>query len=256
VTHQRDAYLRTYFHLGTGLSDRIIASSEWARRSLPPRLRRRAAVVHDPVKLPPPAPSPVGRRPRIGVAGRGTPEKGHDLLVEAALAVADRFDFEVEVWGLEESGTGADFTRLVRKRVGTAAPAVQARFRFQPFRSDMDNFYTAVDVVVVPSRVAEGFGLTAAEAMAWGRPVVVAGHGGLQEIVTHEKTGLVFEPHDWRSLRDQLERLLTDVDLRCRLGLAGRAEVAARFSPSGQADLVEAVYRQALGTPGPVAFGR
>ena len=49
-----------------------------------------------------------------------------------------------------------------------------------------------MDVVVVPSRF-EGFGLTAAEAMAMGKPVVASNVFGLKEVITDNKTGILFE---------------------------------------------------------------
>ena len=84
------------------------------------------------------------------------------------------------------------------------------------------------------------------EAMSWEKPVLVAGHGGLIEIVEDSRTGLTFRPGDWQSLGEQLERLLRDEDLRRRLGKAGRAEVERRFSAPRHADAVEAVYRKVL----------
>ena len=48
-----------------------------------------------------------------------------------------------------------------------------------------------MDIVVVPSRF-EGFGLTAAEAMAMGKPVVASDTSGLKEVVINDETGILF----------------------------------------------------------------
>lgn len=66
-----------------------------------------------------------------------------------------------------------------------------------------------MDIVVVPSRF-EGFGLTAAEAMAMGKPVVASDTFGLKELIDHEKTGLVFENENETQLTAQLLRFLTE----------------------------------------------
>ena len=62
--------------------------------------------------------------------------------------------------------------------------------------------------------------MACAEAMAHGKPVVASAVGGLLDLVTHERTGLLVAPGDVNGLRAALERLLADRDLRRRLGEA------------------------------------
>jgi glycosyltransferase involved in cell wall biosynthesis len=240
VGHQRDSYRRDYFNLGTALSDHIIAVSESVLATLPPRLRGRATVIHDAVTLPPPAAlrPPVAAPLQVGMAGRCVPEKGQDLFIEAAISLLDLCELDVHLWGLDDT----PFARSLRERIVATGPKARARFHLEPFRGDMQRFYSAVDIVVVPSRLPEPFGLMAAEAMAWAKAVVVAAHGGLLEIVRHGETGLTFQPNDGRDLRAQLQRLLCDRELRCRLGQAARAAVESRFTPRQHADKTESVY--------------
>ena len=63
-----------------------------------------------------------------------------------------------------------------------------------------------MDVVVVPSRF-EGFGLTAAEAMAMGKPVVASNVFGLKEVVTDKKTGLLFKSENRNDLYLKLKSI-------------------------------------------------
>lgn len=51
--------------------------------------------------------------------------------------------------------------------------------------------YCAADLVIVPTAAFEGFGLTAAEALAAGRPVLVTPQGGLPEVVSDLSSNLV-----------------------------------------------------------------
>jgi L-malate glycosyltransferase len=78
-----------------------------------------------------------------------------------------------------------------------------------------------MDIVVVPSRF-EGFGLTAAEAMAAGRPVIASDSFGLKEVVQDEKTGLLFTAEDSFMLKDKLLRLCNDPSARNIYGKSGR----------------------------------
>jgi glycosyltransferase involved in cell wall biosynthesis len=247
VTHQRDTYKADHFHRWAKRTDHVIAISEWVRKNLPADVQGKVTVVHDAVRIPGEAevvwPKPTGRRV-VGMAGRCVPEKGHDLLVTAALEVMKRHDVDVEIWGWDEAGASGEFARRLRQQVIDAG--MGERFRFEGYRLDMDNFYRKVDIVVVPSRVLEGFGLTAAEGQAWGKAVIAAGHGGLAEIVEHERTGLQFVQEDAGDLERQLERMLSDPEMAERLARAGRESTVKRFSPAVHADGVEAVYAKVL----------
>jgi trehalose synthase len=78
--------------------------------------------------------------------------------------------------------------------------------------------------VVTQKSLAEGFGLTAAEAMLKGTPVVASAVGGLVDQVIDGETGfLVEDPHDLAAFGAAVCRILDDDDLRQRLGAAARA---------------------------------
>lgn len=66
-----------------------------------------------------------------------------------------------------------------------------------------------MNVVVVPSRF-EGFGLSAAEAMAMGKPVIASNVFGLKEVVTEGKTGLLFENSNSEELCLKMEMIYTE----------------------------------------------
>ena len=95
-------------------------------------------------------------------------------------------------------------------------------------------------MVACPS-YREGFGVACAEGMAHGKPVVASRVGGLLDLVVDGETGLVVEPGDIPGLRDALERLLDDRELRLRLGEAGRERAIERFAwPHVTAELIRA----------------
>jgi glycosyltransferase involved in cell wall biosynthesis len=84
--------------------------------------------------------------------------------------------------------------------------------------TDLAALMAGADAFCLPSH-AEGFGLTALEAMACGAPVVVSDRGALPEVVAD--TGIVTEP-DAASLERALARLLDDRELATSLGRAAR----------------------------------
>ncbi|MGZ4275597.1 MAG: glycosyltransferase [Solirubrobacteraceae bacterium] len=102
---------------------------------------------------------------------------------------------------------------------------------------------TRADVVVQKS-LAEGFGLTVAEAMWKARPVVASGVGGIQEQVVDEVCGLVLDdPTDLAAFGHAICRLLGDPELAARLGAAARERVHERFLEPRHLDQWVAVMR-------------
>ena len=90
-------------------------------------------------------------------------------------------------------------------------------------------YYERASVVVCPSR-REGYGVVARQAMAHGRPVVASAVGGLVDAVEDGVTGLLVPSQDIGALRDAIERLLADGELRRRLGIAARDRARERFA--------------------------
>jgi trehalose synthase len=79
--------------------------------------------------------------------------------------------------------------------------------------------------VVVQKSIAEGFGLTVAEALWKGRPVVASAVGGIQDQIVDGVTGLLVDPRDPAAFGHAVCRLLEDPDLAARLGAAAHEGV-------------------------------
>jgi rhamnosyl/mannosyltransferase len=102
--------------------------------------------------------------------------------------------------------------------------------------------------LVLPSvTVEEMFGLVAVEAMAAGRPVITTDlPSGLREVNSHNRTGLVVPLRDPEALAQAMSSLAADATLRSRLGVAGRLEVAERFTRRRMAEAHIALYERIL----------
>jgi len=68
------------------------------------------------------------------------------------------------------------------------------------------------------------------EAMAIGVPVVTTRLEGIEELVTHEETGLLTNPGDIEGLAKSIQRLLTEPELRRRLADQARQLIEKRFN--------------------------
>jgi len=159
--------------------------------------------------------------PEILFAGRLSPEKGILELVEAASGM-----------------------NLVVAGDGPLREQVPGALGFVPHHA-LGTLYERASVVACPSH-REGFGVVCAEAMAYGRPVVAGAVGGLLDLVVDGETGLLVPPRDVSALREALERLLGDEELRRRLGAAARARIKERFAWPAVTDSTIAAYEEAL----------
>lgn len=85
--------------------------------------------------------------------------------------------------------------------------------------------------VVVQKSIAEGFGLTVAEAMWKARPVVASRVGGIQDQIVHGDTGLLLDdPEDLAAYGAAVSELLTDRPRAERIGERARERVRDRFT--------------------------
>jgi len=110
---------------------------------------------------------------------------------------------------------------------------------------DIPATMAALDVVVHPSD-RESFGRVAVEAMAAGRPAIVAGSGGLAEIVADGLSGLQISSHDPRDYAKAIDRLVSSAELRREFGAAGQQRARKLFSIDQTAAQLDSIYRQVL----------
>jgi glycosyltransferase involved in cell wall biosynthesis len=109
--------------------------------------------------------------------------------------------------------------------------------------SELGAYYERAAVVCVPSR-REGYGMTAREAMAYGRPVVATRVGGLADL---EGVGVeLVEPRQPRELRLMVGRILRDAAGEASIADAIRARAEAVFSQRPSASRLADVYGTAL----------
>jgi glycosyltransferase involved in cell wall biosynthesis len=251
---------RAFPLLVRAFSDRVMSNSTLTEAWLlkeQPRLGERSVVVFN--GLPPvqvPAREAVAAfRARIGaapddivvtLAGRLNSWKGQGLLIEAAGLLQGRGKLaHVRFAIVGDAVPGQEWLR--EQLIAQAANVgLTSRFCFVPFVDDIAPVWFASQVAVVPSTEPEPFGLVAIEAMAASLPVVAAAHGGLLDIVQHEKTGLLFEPRSAGALANALERLIADAALRQALGAEGARRQREVFSFTSQVEKIEQVYREML----------
>jgi len=159
---------------------------------------------------------------RVVTVANLRPEKGHAVLIRAAVRILDEFPDARFVF----VGNGTERDALVEL---ARACGVSHAVSFAGHSEDVASYLAAADLFALPSRT-EAFPNALLEAMAAGLPVVASAVGGIPEIVDDGQTGLLAAAGDPRALADRIARLMRDGQLAARLGTAARMVVAARFS--------------------------
>ncbi|MFC2046727.1 glycosyltransferase family 4 protein [Chloroflexota bacterium] len=95
--------------------------------------------------------------------------------------------------------------------------------------SDMPKYYAASDVVILPS-LKEATSIAGLEAMATGKSLVGTNVGGIPQIITHDKTGMLVSPRNPEELAQAIVSLLNDDGKRAAMGLNARKRAVSEFS--------------------------
>lgn len=228
----------------------VTAPSEFVRRRLVDDVGADPSkVVVVPWSVPTAAPVAAARernvRARFGITrpfvlypAIAYAHKNHAVLLEAVA----RLGGDGSVPDLVLTGAPGPCDEAVARRA--AAPDLVGRVHVlgRIGRPDLDALMSAAAVVAVPSRY-EGFGLPALEALAAGRPTVVANAGSLPEVVGD--AAIVAGPDDVDAWVAALRSAIDDPAERARLVAAG-PPVAASWSPQRTATRLIEVWTTAL----------
>ena len=217
--------------------------SESIRLRYPNGVRRRMVVMPNPVEMASNV-AKVGFEKKSFIllsVGRLDAQKDHATLIRSFSQIAHEFP----KWHLKIVGEG-----LLRPKLELLVQTLglQARVTMPGVSSSIGMEYESAEAFVISSRY-EAFGLVTAEAMSHGLPVIgFADCLGTNELIEAGRTGILVDPGDDRvgSLASDLSRLMTDPELRRRLGRAGRDAVNTRFSSQQVCDLWEKLLRSLI----------
>lgn len=156
----------------------------------------------------------------FGYVGRITRDKGINELL-AAFEKADIKDKKLLLIGRIESEQTLDKQLLINARN-------DQRVIFHKPVDDIEHFYSAIDVLILPS-YREGFGMVVAEAEAMGIPVIVTDIPGPIDAMIPGKTGITVRKADVDSLRSAMEALANSPEKRVEFGVAASKFIAENF---------------------------
>jgi len=108
-------------------------------------------------------------------------------------------------------------------------------------QTDVKPWLSAIDVFMMSS-VFEGLPIALLEAMSMECAIVTTDAGGIKEVIRHEQDGLLVGVAQWQDLKNNLEKLFRDKNLRISLGLAARKRVEESFGMGRMVKELEDLY--------------
>ncbi len=180
----------------------------------------------------------------IAVIGRITPIKGHEFFIRAAARVVNIIPgVKILIVGQPPEGK-EDYKKNIEKLA--LKLGISEAVEFSGYKEDIPGVLSKTDLLVTPSVGPEAFGRVIIEAQAAGVPVVAAKVGGITDIITDRKNGLLVEPWDVKQLADAMIEVLKDGQLAHGLAQNAIQQVNDKFTLSVMAEKTIAVYQEAL----------
>ena len=169
--------------------------------------------------------------------GRLEVRKGADQLLAIIPALLEKYDnVGVAFAGDDEVDEGGgSLKQQFLMQHGSSAWLDRVVFMGHQSRSAYVHAICSADLIVCSSRF-ESFGLVYLEAMSAGKACVVANAGAAPEIFDDGRTGVFVQPEDNQDLMEKIEHLLTNEELRAKIGAAANAAFNNHFTIKHMAD--------------------
>ena len=172
--------------------------------------------------------------PLVGVIGRVSKDKGHEILLEAVPRVLEEFPDAVFVFAGKVGRRLGPKVRAIIEEKGLARSV-----RLLGFREDIVSITAALDVSVLPAVGTDSSPAVLKEALLLGKPVVASRLAGLPEIVP-DGAGLLVEPGD----PGELARALIVTLKNRESGTRTKIDFPRQFTPGFMCDAYLDVYNR------------
>ena len=198
--------------------------------------RERLTLLPNAIQIPPQGGKEYGRH-RILFLGRICREKGIRELLSVMPALKEKYpDIRLCLGGVFEDPQ-------LKEKVEALSDCVE--WIGWVGGEEKERYLREFDIFVLPSYF-EGQPVSVLEAMAYSCAVVASGTGGIPQMIIDNETGILVEPKSGKSLREGLERALSDNKLCERLGKSAREKAQREFSLDQNMERLLEIYRSVL----------
>lgn len=182
---------------------------------------------------------------RLFACGRLNVVKGHQDLLSALRILRDRgIEVELDIAGEDDAG-GSGYHQALQAHLDGLGLGQNARLLGAISAAEVRRHLLAADVFVLASW-HEPLGVAYMEAMACGVPTLGTDAGGVRELITHGKDGMLVPPKEPEMLADAIAALAGDPALCAALSEAGRRRVVDHFRSSLGAETLIKGARRAI----------
>jgi glycosyltransferase involved in cell wall biosynthesis len=190
----------------------------------------------------------MNRAPAVGYFCRVNAHNGFDKLVDAFIKMKQQNtipDLTLNVCG-GYTGDDKPFVSSQIKKIREHGfhKSVKIYPEFQGNKKA--EFFKSVDVISVPVRKYDGYGMYILEANLEGVPVVQPSTGAFPEIIETTGGGIIYNPDNTDALAEALTRMLTDSTLREQKGSDGYKGVRSNLSLGKMSDDLASLYNTAM----------
>jgi glycosyltransferase involved in cell wall biosynthesis len=184
--------------------------------------------------------------PSIGYFCRINSQNGFDKLVDAFIELKSGDNLPGLTLHISGGYTGDDkpFIAEQIKKIKNAGLKSFVRIYPEFQGNSKQEFFSNIDVLSVPVRKIDGYGLYLLEANSAGVPFVQPATGAFPEIVARTTGGITYSPDSVAELSVSLLQLLKDNELRNRLGRQGKEKVLSELSLEKMSEGLSKVYNQ------------
>ena len=221
---------RLFFKYALKYCDRIICISRYLKEQLPKEYQDKSEVIYNGVDFRRFYDAGIDEDYGLFV-GSFVPQKGLYTLIEAIKDIDFNFKF---------IGDGPLF-REVKEYIERKG-IKNIELLGKKDQREVAQYLRRCSFLVLPS-TSEGFGMIILEAMASGKCVVGSKVGGIPELILDNYNGFLFEANNVKMLKEKIEMLVNDKDMRRKLGRNGRM-FSRRFSWEEVARRLDTIYKE------------
>lgn len=184
-------------------------------------------------------------RPIFLLPARLSPIKNHSLIIQAMALLKEAGKPLPLVCFVGDDQGRVDYSEALKRKIGLGG--LEECVKLVGPCSDMPAAYSLASLVLMPSKVPEGFGRVPVESMAMGVPVIASNLGATQTTIVEGQTGWLLPPDDAAAWAKKMEAVMAlSEEQRRDMAAWSRQHVVEQFSHEGMIVATLAVYDEVM----------